>query len=190
MFRYLFISLFILLIMYFLLQEKLYRRTASIPVFLLTDTIANQHQTKNTLTVHSIFQPDSFRQQILIRDYSAIWAHLNHLYSTNDVEAGKEYYSEAFFKQLTRHHTSILSTPVSRTDEQHNLHIQNWASDGLVCTAIDSNLLLTYRYPDHTSKTMLTNLAVVLVFQGDHWRIDALRFLNQEEFQNLDTKAP
>lgn len=179
MLRILFISLLILIIGFFFLQGRLNNRNGEKPVFLRTDEIALSHQTKIQTRIHSLYQPDSIALEMLKKDYSNIWAHLNHLYATNEVEAGKEYYTEDWFKQICRHYAGTQQPKISRTDEQHELHIQNWASDGLVCAAIDSNIVLKTNYPDKTIRTTKANIAVILLFQGDHWRIDAMRVLNE-----------
>jgi hypothetical protein len=179
MLRILFISLIVLLLGYFFLQGRLNERNGEKPVFLRTDEIALNHQTKIQTTVHSIYIPDSLQLESLQKDYSNIWAHLNHLYATNDVEAGKEYYTEDWFKQIVHHYNGAQQPLLTRTDEQHELHIQNWAWDGLVCTAIDSNVVLKTIYPDKTIQHTKANIAVVLLFQGDHWRIDALRLISE-----------
>lgn len=179
MLRILFISLLVLLLGFFFLQGRLNVRNEEKPVFLRTDEIALNHQTNIQTTIHSVYKPDSLQLETLKKDYSNIWAHLNHLYASNDVEAGKEYYTEDWFKQICSHYNGIQQPLVTRRDEQHELHIQNWASDGLVCTAIDSNVILHYQYPDKANKTTKANLAVVLLFQGDHWRIDAIRVIDE-----------
>jgi hypothetical protein len=117
--------------------------------------------------------------ETLKKDYSNIWAHLNHLYATNDVVAGKEYYTEDWFKQICRHFNGIQQPVLTRTDEQHELHIQNWASDGLICTAIDSNVVFNTNFPDKTVRRTRAVIAVVLLLQGDHWRLDAIRIINE-----------
>lgn len=178
MMRLLFILLLLLVAGFLFLQGRLNERNEEKPVFLRTDQIANAHQTNIEVSVHSLYKPDSLQLAILKRDYKNLWAHLNHLYQTNDVEAGKEYYTEDWFKQLVRHYNGTVCTGVSRTDEQHQLHIQNWAWDGLVCTAIDSNVVIRYQYPGQPVKTIKANLALVLLYQGDHWRLDALRFMS------------
>jgi len=95
------------------------------------------------------------------------------------VEAGKEYYTEDWFRQLCLHYQGIQKPVITREDKQHELHIQNWSSDGLICTAIDSNVVFTYLYPDnHIDKTKAT-IALVLLYQGDHWRIDAIRVISE-----------
>lgn len=178
--RLLFILLICLSAGFLLLQGRWKERNGELPVFLKNDTIAERHTTLINMQVSSLIKPDSLQQLSLKKDYCNLWAHLNYLYSTNNVEAGKEYYTEEWFKQLSRNYTSNITLPVSRVDEVHNIYIKNWADDGLVCTVVDSNAIFKYNYAAGISKTIIANLAMVLLYQGDHWRIDALRILNEK----------
>lgn len=161
------------------LNSRLNVRNGELPVFLLKDKIADAHNTDIYVTAHSIFKPDSLQIEILKRDYSNLWAHLNHLFETNDIEAGKEYYTEAWFKQINHHYQGVIISGIKRTDLQHNLQIQNWSMDGLACTVSDNNILFFYKYPDNKTRRSKVNLEMVLLYQGDHWRIDAIRFKNE-----------
>lgn len=174
--RFLSFGLLVLVAAYLLVQGRLHERSGEKPVFLRTDAIALAHQVKMEVGVHSLFRPDSAQLSVLKKDYAALWAHLNHLYQTNDVEAGKEYYTEEWFRQLVRHNAATAAG-VRRTDLAHRLHIQNWADDGLVCAATDT-VVLQYHTPNAPPKTVQANLALVLLFQGDHWRLDALRVVS------------
>lgn len=183
------IRLFLLFVLgltvaFIFLQGRMNNRNGEKPVFLRVDEIANNHKTLINIKVHSIFNPDSFQLSILKMDYSNIWAHLNHLYQTNDVEAGKEYFTEDWFKQINHHYSGSIQTDIKRTDEQHELHIQNWAWDGLVCAAVDSNIVFHYTMPDKTVKKTRATIAIVLLYQGDHWRTDAMRILEEQNVAN------
>lgn len=180
MLRILFISLIVLLSGFLFLQGRLNERNSEKPVFLRTDKIALNHRTTIQTTVHSMYKPDSLQLETLKKDYSNIWAHLNHLYATNEVEAGKEYYTEDWFKQICLHYNGLQEPLIKREDQQHELHIQNWSSDGLICTAIDSNVVLKTIYPGNKIQSTKANIAVVLLFQGDHWRIDAMRVIDEK----------
>lgn len=180
MLRIIFILLIVLTAGFLFLQGRLLEKSADKPAFLSTDAIANAHQTKVEVSVNSIYKPDPEQLEIVKRDYSNLWAHLNHLYATNDVVAGKEYYTEPWFRQLCSHYKNgVEVTGIRREDVSHHLTIQNWASDGLVCTAIDNNLVFNYHYPDKSFVTTRANIALVLLYQGDHWRIDAMRVINE-----------
>ena len=178
MLRIIFILLIVLTAGFLFLQGRLLERSAEKPAFLSTDSIANLHQTNLEVSVNSVYQPDSAQLEIVKKDYSNLWAHLNHLYATNDVVAGKEYYTEPWFRQLCSHYKNgVEVTGITREDVSHHLAIQNWASDGLVCTAVDSNVVFKYTYPDKSSASTKANIALVLLYQGDHWRIDAMRVI-------------
>lgn len=182
--RSLIISFIVLSFVFLFLQSLKVKRSAEKPVFLRTDEIALNHNTALNVWLHSQVAPDSAQIKSLKIDYSNIWAHLNHLYSTNDVNAGKEYYTEKWFQQITKEYQGHQSPLAKRKDIHHDLHITNWSRDGLLCTAIDSNLLFTYTYPNAISESFQVNLAVVLLFQGDHWRIDALKVLDSQKVQH------
>lgn len=177
--RILFGLIIVVIIALFLLKGSKNVRNGELPVFMRTDLIAENHHTKIDVQLHSMYRPDSFQLEMLKKDYRNIWAHLNHLYQTNDVEAGKEYYTEDWFKQIAGHYFHKINSPVSRADLKHELHIQNWSEDGLVCSLIDSNVVIQYRFIDgNRSRTEKMHLAIALLLQGDHWRVDAIKVLS------------
>jgi hypothetical protein len=183
MLRIIFILIITIVVGFFFLQGRLKEDNIEKPVFLRTDAIAGEHHTGIEIKVHSMFKPYPEELTLLKNDYGNIWAHLNHLFATNDVNAGKEYYTEDWFKQICNQYEMPQKPIVIRMDQQHELNIKNWASDALVCTAIDSNVIFNYRYPDNSVKTTKADIAVVLLLQGDHWRIDAIRFINEKEIK-------
>ena len=183
-----FIALLIITLLF--LNGRTMERSGEKPVFLRTDIIAEKHDTKLEIKINSSYKPSAYDLEILEKDYKNIWAHLNHLYATNDVQAGKEYFTEDWFKQICLYYKGTKKPLVTRYDEQHELHIQNWASDALVCTAIDSNVVLRTNYPDQTVRITKTTIAVVLLFQGDHWRLDALRVLNENRIHAAMSGLP
>ena len=182
MFRIIFLFFIFLMIMLLYLLSRNIQNNSEKPIFLKTDTLADAHKSAVEIKIHSLYKPVDSEVEILKNDYSNLWAHLNYLYATNDVEAGKEYYTEGWFKQLCSHYNGKIETPIIRNDLKHSLHIQNWANDGLICTAIDSDVVFKYTYIDSTVYNTKANIAVVLLYQGDHWRIDALRILNESKF--------
>lgn len=155
-----------------------YVRSGELPVFLKPDLVAENHKTNIKVKVHSMFKPDSVSLETLKKDYSALWAHLNHLFATNEVEVGKEFYTEDWYKQICKQDNNAIEPALTREDISHELHIINWSSDNLVCTAIDSNAVFRYHGAKIKSFERKYNLAIVLLFQGDHWRIDAIKYLN------------
>jgi hypothetical protein len=182
MMRIFFLFVAALMLAYLLLQGSTMERSAEKPVFLQVDRVALAHATDIDVKVHSRYVPDSFQLEILKNDYSNLWAHLNHVYATNNIVEGKEYYTEKWFRQLARHYAGPVRTGVIREDAHHELHVENWSSDALVCTAIDSNVVLTYHFSGQAIKKTRANLAVVLLNQGDHWRIDAMKVLDETAY--------
>jgi hypothetical protein len=189
MMRLLFISTIGVVITYFVLQSRLTTNSTEKPIFLQTDEIADAHHTVINTKIHSLIEPNSFQLETLKADYSNLWAHLNHLYATNDIVPGKEYYTEDWFKQLNNQYTGKIKSTVTREDKEHNLHIINWDDDDLLCAAIDSNVVLHYYYPDKTISKTKATLAIVLLLQGDHWRIDGLRVISESDADEMNKAA-
>ncbi|MBC7722854.1 MAG: hypothetical protein H7068_12575, partial [Pedobacter sp.] len=127
--RYILFFFIALMVTLLFLQGKIMQRNEEKPLFLREDIIADSHHTSVTVKVHSLYVPTDEQIEILANDYSNLWGHLNNLYATNNVEAGKEYYTEDWFKQICRHYNGIVKESIKRTDVQHELHIINWSSD-------------------------------------------------------------
>ena len=184
MMRVLFILLIALLAGYLYLQGRVQNRESELPVFLRTDHIAREHTTQIDVSVHSLHKPEEKELSVLSEDYGNLWAHLNHTYATNDISSGKEYYTEDWYTQLCNNYEDGRPVSITRKDIEHHLHIKNWSTDGLAYAAIDSNVVLAYHFPDSTIKRTIANIAVVLLFQGDHWRLDAMRIIDEKETNN------
>ena len=84
-----FILFFLLILGYLLFQGRAIERSSEKPAFLRADDLVLAHDAEIKMTIHSNHRPDSLQLEILKKDYSALWAHLNHLYATNDIIAGK-----------------------------------------------------------------------------------------------------
>ena len=160
------------------LQIKQIDRHTDYPVWYRHDTLAAAHHAMIVIKNKSGRHPSGSELDQLSNDYNDLWAHLNHLWSTGDVESGKEYYTEDWFTIICGRNPKPCYTGATRTDLRHELTIFNWSSDGLVCTAIDSNILVEYCYhisPDKDSCVRYREtIAVELLFQGDRWRIDGM----------------
>lgn len=152
-----------------------------LPAFAQVDTIAETHEAAIAIKSTSRVIPSEQQLTFLKTDYSALWAHLNHLYNTNDVAAGKEYYTEDFFKAICEQPAPI-SRVLNRKDTQHNITITEWARDGLVCVGIDSNVILEYQDDQNETSYTKATIAFALLFQGEHWRLDAIEFINEEKY--------
>ncbi len=177
MLRYFFLLLLVLSISLLFLNGRLQSTNSEIPVFLKYDTIANEHHSKFEVKVNASIPPNKQQLEDFIDDYSHIWGHLNYLYATNDVIAGKEYYSEDWFKQVCLQYKKKQNPIIQRSDLSHQVTIQNWAWDGLVCTITDI-VKLGYIFPNKNTSIKYLNIAMVLLYQGDHWRIDAIKVEN------------
>ena len=157
------------------------QQSDELPAFARIDKISRAHKTDIEIKTTSIVKPNEQQLAQLKLDYNALWAHLNHLYNTNDVETGKEYYTEGFFKAI-----SIQAKPIhgvfNRKDQEHDITITEWARDGLVCVGIDSNVVLKYQNTKEEIQYTKATIAFALLFEGEHWRIDAINFLSEENY--------
>ena len=89
MLRTLFIVFIALVVSLLVLQGRTMQVKSEMPIFLRSDVIAQSHHTNIDIKVRCLFPPAESEVEMLKSDYSNLWAHLNHLYATNDVEAGK-----------------------------------------------------------------------------------------------------
>jgi len=176
--RFFFIFLLTLVLFFLFLQGRTIERSSEKPIFLKIDEIALAHDSDIHIIVDSKFKPDTLQLETIKKDYNNIWAHLNNLYNTNDIISGKEYFTEKWFRQHANHYDGTVESFIKRQDKYHELHIKNWSSDGLICTAIDSNVIFTYTDYNLKVDTTVANFAVLLLYQGDNWRIDALKVLD------------
>ncbi len=182
MFKYVIHTCFIMTIAFVVVMVLKNQKNNAIPAFAQIDTIAGRNKFPElTVQVKSMVIPNEQQIRQFELDYLAIWAHLNHLYNTNDVEAGKEYYTEDFFRAVC-HRIKPIRNILERNDITHNTTIKNWSKDGLVCVGIDSNVLLQYRHHQGKTDTVLAHIAFTLLLQGEHWRIDAIEFLHEENY--------
>jgi hypothetical protein len=193
-FRIVYISFLILAVGFLFLQAKLIDRSFMLPAFLKHDPLANNHNAAITVTVDcGGLTPNEAQLDKLKKDYDALWAHLNYLYQTNDVEKGKEHYTEEWFRLICNGNPKACTLPVTRTDLAHELHIIDWSTDGLVCAAIDSNVHMMYTYKTANKKDSVVytsaSFAITMLYQGDYWRIDALHILSELPATNGDADA-
>ncbi len=189
-FRIIYISFVVLGLTFLALQTKIIDRRFQLPIFLKHDLIAEKHNAAISVTVESGVRPNDLQVEVLKKDYDALWAHLNYLYSTNDVNPGKEYYTEDWFRVICTGNPQRCQLPVSRQDLDHFLHIIDWSADGLVCTVIDSSVLLKYSFKRNKTADSLVYTracyAISLLFQGDHWRIDGLHLIAEENEKRIE----
>jgi hypothetical protein len=93
MLRYFFLLLLVLSVSLIFLNGRLQSTNSEKPIFLQYDAIADEHQSKVDVQSNAAIKPTKEQVEVLKKDYTNIWAHLNHLYATNNVVAGKEYYT-------------------------------------------------------------------------------------------------
>lgn len=153
---------------------------SEIPSFVIPDSVAADTTAKLKLIIPASISINPDARLDLQKDYKAIWQHLNHFYKNNDPIIGKEYYTQQWFELISKDFHKPITSPITRQDHNHELHIQSWSDDGLICTAIDSNLILSYHYPTNTGDSLVkdtTHIALILFYQGEHWRIHAMNHL-------------
>ncbi len=173
-------TLFVLLLFAYL-QIRLAPPSEKLPSFIAKDDIVDaEPKAKINIIIRSAVVPPKSSLNQLASDYGKIWAHLNHLYQTNDILAGKEFYTEEWFKYLSKQPKPLAKSMIYRTDLAHHLIIHSWSNDNLICMATDSALLLNYAMEGKFMKSELNNVAVVLLFQGDNWRLDALKVVENK----------
>ena len=154
------------------------RESDALPLYMQRDTIANKNAAIIDLDISSDYRSDSMQIEILKTDYLNIWSHLNHLFATNDIVAGKAYYTEDWFKRLEKNYSEKMNLDIERHDVEHKLNILHLSTDDLVCTTSDTVTFITRYGKQHLNETYIVYMA--LLYQGDHWRIDAAHF-NQIE---------
>lgn len=153
---------------------------SEIPTFIVPDTIAADTSTPLQLYIPDAILINANAQYRLRHDYKSIWKHLNNFYKYNNPNQGKEYYTQEWFKLISNNYASKTISPITRRDLNHEIHIQSWSDDGLVCTAIDSNVVLEYKLDNLSQDSSIidtNHIALILLYQGDHWRIHAMNFL-------------
>ncbi|WP_286753429.1 MULTISPECIES: hypothetical protein [Sphingobacterium] len=163
------------------LQIRVAPKAEILPSFMTKDDVVeNRNKPTINMIIRSRIAPPKASLSKLALDYSKIWAHLNYLFETNDVTTGKEFYTEDWFKFLSRRHPPLSKSVLSREDLSHNLIISSWSNDNLICIATDSAVLLNYHIEENKVKSELVTVAVVLLFQGDNWRLDGLKVIESK----------
>lgn len=181
MIRYLIPSFCILVSLLLFSRLQLQPKQQEIPYFLNYDQLAADHQSNIEVHVHAARKPNEAQVKQVLQDYDAIWAHLNYLYWKDDLLPGRERFTEQFYKNLASNYRAGGTGEIQRNDLRHDLHIINWSRDGLACHLIDSAAVLEYQFPNGILRYTEAKVAFSLVFQGDNWRVDALRFLEEKD---------
>ena len=179
--RFLFLAFFLLVGVLLFSLAKLQQRSEEVPYFLRFDEIAAAHQADIDVKVNASFPPNEQQVYLLKKDYLALWAHLNAIYATNDLKPSKDRLTERIYSTMAIAYPGTSSGLSHRKDLNHKLTIQNWSRDGLACQVIDS-LQFEYLMPDSTHYKTDAVLALSLVYQGDNWRLDGIKFIHEKPF--------
>ena len=182
MIRYIFLAFFGLVGIVLFSMASLQKVKIEPPYFLQVDERAIHHQTHLSLNVQSSVVPTPEQLNALEKDFKAIWAHLNYVYETNDLKPGKERFTERFYKSLAESYSGHLQGKVQRQDLSHHIILKNWSRDGLACQLIDSAAVFQYVLPSGDSIQTQASVAMALYFQGDNWRLDALKIFDEAPF--------
>ena len=145
------------------------------PYFQRKDQIIQNDTPDVRIINQSMTQLSNTQVEILKRDYLILWFHLDHLHNTNDIVSSKSYFTEEFYRFLVSNYEAALHGNLLRKTYNHDVSIVNFSPDGLICTLTDRNILLKYETPVHYYFDTV-NVAMVLLYQGENWRIDALQF--------------
>ena len=146
----------------------------TLPYFRIADPLIGTEIPQYPIKNKSFIHVSNDRIALLKRDYLNIWSHLDHLHNTNDQISGKRFYTEDFFNSLVRIHSLGKNRLLKRKNLSHNVIIYNISPDGLICTIIDSSIMLEYVTPSYYYFDTI-NVAMVLLYQGENWRIDAVQ---------------
>jgi len=178
--RYIFLVFFLLVGIVLFSRTSLQKKIEEVPYFLRFDELASQHQAEIKTNILASFPPSEEQVKILEKDYLAIWAHLNQLYETNDLRPRKERFTEKFYQSLAKTYQGNISGAVQREDLSHQLYVINWSRDGLACQLVDSAVVLNYKFPQGATQSTQAVIAMVLHFQGDNWRLDGLKIIEEK----------
>lgn len=178
--RYIFISFFVLVGILLFSLASLQKVKPEPPYFLRFDERAFNHRTQLNLEVQSSVEPTLEQLNTLEKDLKAIWAHLNYIHESNDLKPGKDRFTERFYQSLAEAYPGQLFGAVKRQDISHQVIVKNWSRDGLACQLIDSAAVIQYRLPSGDSIQTQASIAMALYFQGDNWRLDALKIINEK----------
>ncbi|MFC5624360.1 hypothetical protein [Algoriphagus winogradskyi] len=178
--RWIFLGFLLIVGALLISMSRLQVKNDDVPYFLRYDSIAANSNPQIDLEIESVIVPSEQQIEKLLEDYAAIWAHLNELYQHSNPKPNKERFTERFYVNLAENYQEGPPGPIRRTNLSHAIQIKTWSKDGLACNILDSLAVFQYRFPDNTSQTSEAKIAVSLLFQGDNWRLDAIRFIEEK----------
>ncbi|WP_339864825.1 hypothetical protein [uncultured Algoriphagus sp.] len=177
--RWIFLG-FLLIVGFLLITMARIRHTDDvIPYFLRYDSLAMNSNPSLEIKIQSVYTPTEQQLEKLEQDYKAIWAHLNHLYQHPNPTPSKDRFTERFYLKLAENYTNGQPGSIQRNDLSHSISIKTWSRDGLSCNLLDSLAEFSYTFPDGSTQITSSQIAVSLLFQGDNWRLDAIRFIDE-----------
>lgn len=159
-------------------MARLQKKNDEVPHFLRYDTLAVNANPRIELEVVSLIEPTEEQLDILKKDYAAIWAHLNRMYQYPDPKPSKERFTERFYLHLAKNFKKGDPGSVVRSDSSHHIQVVTWSKDGLSCNLLDQNAAFNYTFPDGSVQSSSNSIAISLLFQGDNWRLDAIKFID------------
>ncbi|WP_296703384.1 hypothetical protein [Algoriphagus sp.] len=178
--RWIFLGFLLIVGILLVSLSRLQVKNDDVPYFLRYDSLAANSNPIIEVKIESVYPPNEQQIEKLKEDYAAIWAHLNQVYQYPNPKPSKERFTERFYMNLADNFENGISGSIQRLDLTHNLIIKTWSRDGLSCNLIDDPAELEYRFPDGTIQTHASKIAVSLLFQGDNWRLDAIRFIEEK----------
>ena len=159
-------------------MARLQEKNDDIPYFLRYDSLAANSNPIIELEVVSTQVPTEEQLEKLKKDYAAIWAHLNQLYQYPNPKPSKERFTERFYLHLAKNYQEGASGSIQRKDISHSIQVQTWSRDGLSCNILDQRAEFNLTFPDGSTETQTSKIALSLLFQGDNWRLNAIRFID------------
>lgn len=179
--RYLYLAFLLLVGILLASLSKLQVKNEAVPYFMRYDSLAaNAHPLIQVSNETSVDLTENQLEK-LQENYAGIWAHLNRMFQNSDPKPSQEWFTERFYSLLAGNFQEGREGVIQRKDLSHHLILKTWSKDGLSCNLIDSLARFDYVYPDGSIQTIHQSMAISLLFQGDNWRLDALKII---EFQN------
>jgi hypothetical protein len=177
--RWIFLGFLLIVGVLLITMSRLQVKNADVPYFLRYDSLAANSNPKIEVKIESIYIPSEQQTEKLLEDYSAIWAHLNELYQHPNPKPSKERFTERFYLNLAENYEEGPPSSIKRKNLSHSISVKTWSRDGLSCNLLDSLAEFKYEFPDGSVQTTTTSIALTLLFQGDNWRLDAIRFIDE-----------
>ncbi|MEN2281456.1 hypothetical protein AAGF08_04900 [Algoriphagus sp. SE2] len=178
--RWIFLGFLLIVGVLLVSMARVQKKNDEIPYFLRYDSLAANANPRIELKVESSIDPSEEQLEKLVTDYAAIWAHLNRLFQDPDPKPSKERLTERFYLHLANNYVDGPSSSIKRKDLSHFIQIKTWSKDGLSCNILDQNAEFSFEFPDGTIQKTNYSIAVSLLFQGDNWRLDAIRFIEEK----------